>query len=189
MCDGMTALVIGHAPAQIVGPVGLSVPNRIDEVLHGHSPLILARLLPGDAHPLLDVGAGAPTRGKGRFTQVCAGAVRSEMRAKDADQARHIRQSDLDVMVEPSCADQRRVQTRRIVAGGDQEHAFRLFEPIDHFQEGIHDRRPPCIMITTSASWNRVTLVKIDDAGFTPCGLEEGFADRSGDIAQVPGFV
>jgi hypothetical protein len=72
-------------------------------------------------------------RGKGRLAQVGAGAVGSEMGTEDADQPQHVRQPDFDVMIEPSCADQRRVQTRRTVARGDQEDALRPFEPIDHF--------------------------------------------------------
>src|SRR5664279_2046680 len=120
----MAGLVIGDPATDIGGPFGLTVADGFEQVLESEDAVGDARLAPGIAHPALDIGAGMTAGGESGRAQIGAFQVATEMGAENPDQPGNIGEGNLDVTIEAPGTYQSRIEPRRIVAGGDDDHAL-----------------------------------------------------------------
>lgn len=99
-----------------------------------------------------------------------------------------IRQGNLDLAIQPACAQQGRIQGVGPIGGHDDlslAEVVEAVELVEQFHQGALDLAVGGGALAEAAAANRVDLVHEDDAWFMLFGVAEHFADQACGFADV----
>lgn len=145
-----------------------------------------ARAAAGAPNPTFYIRAGGAVRCNNRWPEIHTGKILTKVSSKNSDECDRIGKRDVHGFVKTAGTHECRVETLRIIAGGDHYHAFPLLESVELLENGVDDAGPPIVAVTSgTASGQCVDFIDKQYRRGVLARGGKGVTNRAGDRTQM----